>query len=171
MFGARGILRGADMYRKQAEFDAWLREVKRLPNYHGPKGETAELFAEYAEDFNTCTLPHEKFYDMEKWEAEERAGRSGRAGGGGGGGGGGDGSLSLAQQDEVRRAEAAVAAARKEAERMALLRSSLAPERVAAMKRQAELQQAMQYAFRAGDMKEVARLQKLLEPDDPRELK
>ena len=28
-------------------------------------------FKEYAEDFNTATLPHEKYYNYDKWEMEE----------------------------------------------------------------------------------------------------
>jgi hypothetical protein len=29
-----------------------------------------EHFATYAEDFNTCTLPDSRYYDLDKWEAE-----------------------------------------------------------------------------------------------------
>jgi hypothetical protein len=35
------------------------------------KWEEKEFFKEYAEDFNTSTLPHEKYYAMEKWHAAE----------------------------------------------------------------------------------------------------
>ena len=31
-----------------------------------------EVFSEYAEDYNTATMVHEKYYDLEKWEVEER---------------------------------------------------------------------------------------------------
>ena len=37
------------------------------------KWEEKELFKEYAEDYNTSTLPHEKYYDMEKWAKAEAA--------------------------------------------------------------------------------------------------
>lgn len=50
-----------------------------------------------------------------------------------------------------------------------MVRQSLGGERLAAMKRQQELQQAMQYAFRAGNAAEAERIKKLLEPEDPRE--
>lgn len=33
--------------------------------------QTKQYFREYMEDFNTCTLPHEKFIDLEKWEMAE----------------------------------------------------------------------------------------------------
>lgn len=69
-------------------------------------------------------------------------------------------------QDHSRRtAEAQRAAA--EAQRMELYRASLGPARLAEMKRQAELQQAMQYAFRSGNAKEAERIKRLLEPEKP----
>jgi hypothetical protein len=30
-----------------------------------------EYFKEYIEDFNTATLPHEKYVNYEKWEMQE----------------------------------------------------------------------------------------------------
>lgn len=66
-----------------------------------PKRETMEFFSTFAEDFNTCTLPHEKysstscywhtadstdplplcarFYNMEKWDAEQMVKRQRKA--------------------------------------------------------------------------------------------
>ncbi len=42
--------------------------------------EERELFAEFAEDHNTCTFPHEKYYDLERWQrAEAAAGRGAAA--------------------------------------------------------------------------------------------
>ena len=35
------------------------------------KWEVKELFKEYIEDYNTATLPHEKYINHEKWEMEE----------------------------------------------------------------------------------------------------
>lgn len=31
--------------------------------------EEKEYFAEFMEDYNTATLPHKKYYNMEAWEA------------------------------------------------------------------------------------------------------
>ncbi len=42
------------------EFETWLREVKKIPDFNGPKWELNELFSEYCEDYNCCCLPHEK---------------------------------------------------------------------------------------------------------------
>ncbi|CAN0529980.1 unnamed protein product, partial [Ectocarpus sp. 8 AP-2014] len=33
--------------------------------------QTKQYFREYMEDFNTCTLPHDKYIDLEKWEMAE----------------------------------------------------------------------------------------------------
>jgi len=36
-----------------------------------PQVEAKNFFKEYMEDFNTVTLPHKKYYDIEKWEMKE----------------------------------------------------------------------------------------------------
>jgi hypothetical protein len=38
-----------------------------------PKMEEKELFKTYAEDYNTGTLPHRKYYDMDAYEARKAA--------------------------------------------------------------------------------------------------
>ncbi len=164
MFGSRGILRDQDIYRKQREFEAWMREVKMLPNFHGTKADTLEYFRTFAEDYNTCTLPHEKFYDLEKWELEEKARKEAGGKGGGSGGGGSGGNMNLFGEADSRREEAAALAKAKEAEKMALFRASLGADRMAQLKKQAELQAALQYAFKSGNTKEAERIKRLLEP-------
>mmetsp|Transcript_20439 Transcript_20439/g.53239 ORF Transcript_20439/g.53239 Transcript_20439/m.53239 type:complete len:386 (-) Transcript_20439:30-1187(-) len=72
-FGSRGVVRESDFFRKRREFEAWLGEVKQMPGFSGSKREQLELFREYAEDFNTCTLPSDKYYDLEAWEQAEYA--------------------------------------------------------------------------------------------------
>ena len=52
---------------------------------------------------------------------------------------------------------------------MALIRASLGADRVAAMQRQQQLQQQAIFAHKTGDSREVARIMKKLEPEDPRE--
>ena len=37
-----------------------MKEVKKIPDFNGPKWELMNYFGEYCEDFNTCTLPNEK---------------------------------------------------------------------------------------------------------------
>lgn len=36
-----------------------------------PRSEIARLFRDYMEDFNTATMPHEKYYDMRKFDEQE----------------------------------------------------------------------------------------------------
>jgi hypothetical protein len=66
-----GIVRESDFYTKQQEFETWMREVKNLPDFNGPKWELMDHFKSYCEDFNTCTFPSPKFYNLAKWEMEE----------------------------------------------------------------------------------------------------
>ena len=48
-------------------------DIKRTSRETMSKRDEKELFAEFAEDFNTSTLPHEKYYDLDKWERSEQA--------------------------------------------------------------------------------------------------
>ena len=43
-------------------------EVKGLDIESMPKFEEKNLTRDYIEDFNTSTLPHEKYYNLEVWE-------------------------------------------------------------------------------------------------------
>lgn len=63
--------RESDHYRKQSEFDAWLLEVKKISPDSISKLETKKYFLEYVEDYNTATLPHEKYYNMDAWVKKE----------------------------------------------------------------------------------------------------
>lgn len=36
-----------------------------------PSFELATLFEDFAEDYNTVTLPHKKYYNIEGWEAKQ----------------------------------------------------------------------------------------------------
>ena len=62
----------------------------------------------------------------------------------------------------------AEAARKAEAERIAAYKAKMDPEKMAAMKQQQELQARMQHAYKTGDTKEVEKIQRLLVPDDPR---
>jgi hypothetical protein len=60
-----------DALYKRSEFLVWLMEVKST-NYESlSKWEEEKLMEDYMEDFNTCTMPHEKYYDLDKWEKKE----------------------------------------------------------------------------------------------------
>ncbi len=150
------------MAAKSYEFDAWVREVKRLPNFSGGKRETDELFSSFCEEWNTCTLP-EKYYNLGAWEAAAAA----RAAAGGGGGGGGGARFSSARDEEGRRAELEAAGLAKARERMELMRAAaMARAGDPEVKKREELQLAATYAFKKGDHKEQARLLKKLDDMD-----
>lgn len=46
----------------------WATEVQRVDIETLPKFEERELFRTYVEDFNTGTLPHRKYYNLELYE-------------------------------------------------------------------------------------------------------
>ncbi|ORX78838.1 hypothetical protein BCR32DRAFT_206417 [Anaeromyces robustus] len=60
------------MYTKEAEFRCWLIEVKNISVESLPPSGMKQYFAEYMEDYNTATLPHIKYYNLDKYEMEER---------------------------------------------------------------------------------------------------
>lgn len=161
--GSRGFITSSHYFAKQAEFRCWLSEVRGIPpDAPVPKPELLSYFKDYAEDYNTATLPSEKYYDLEKWE--RGVGRAKAAAAAAAGVKSSGAMDMLAMEASAKRSSEASRAA-FEAERMALYRASLGPQRLAEMKQQAELQQAMQYAFRAGNTKEAERIKKLLEPE------
>ncbi|KAL1920538.1 uncharacterized protein VTP21DRAFT_915 [Calcarisporiella thermophila] len=76
-WGKFGILTETDIYSKESEFNAWLVEVKNvMPDQILPRA-MKQYFKEFMEDYNTATLPHEKYYNLERWESRQRAIRMG----------------------------------------------------------------------------------------------
>ena len=75
------MLSHTDLYNKQAEFHAWLLEVKKTHREALNRREEKELWLHFMEDFNTATLPHAKYYDIEHWARQQREQRQ-QAGGG-----------------------------------------------------------------------------------------
>ena len=161
-FGARGILRQYDMHKKQREFEAWLSDIKHLPNFHGTKSEMLDYWKEYAEDYNTVTLPHEKYYDLDIYEnlvatkqIQDTAYLNTMN----------TGSINLLNDAEQRKFEKQKLLKQQELQQIAIYRNSMNSTTMESMRRQQELQQQMEYAFRAGNIKEVDRIKRLLEPD------
>ena len=44
-----------------------------------PERERQDLWETFVEDFNTCTLPHKKYYDLRAWEVENHSKKSAKA--------------------------------------------------------------------------------------------
>ncbi|KAL0076865.1 hypothetical protein J3Q64DRAFT_1769533 [Phycomyces blakesleeanus] len=78
-WGKFGVIYEADIFTKEAEFQAWLIEVKHVDVESVNNIKRKELFIDFMEDYNTATMTHEKFYDLSKWEARQRALRMGEA--------------------------------------------------------------------------------------------
>lgn len=148
------------MNAKQQSFQAWLAEVKGIPSFTGPKWELQNYFAEYAEDYNTCTLPHKKYYDYDAWEMQEYNKQKEH------------------QQSQMSSSNAMLAdeakhradvhqrdQAKREAE-LQLLRATMNSEKIAGMKHQQELQAELRHAFKMGDKERVARIKQKLDPNE-----
>ena len=122
-----------------------------------------EYFKEYAEDYNTATLPHVKYYDYDRWEMEEhqrkkREAESVAAGGDG---------LQEAALDEWRhKEEMAQRAKQKQMEELMRVQRSMTLEKVEEMKHQARLRHELAVAYKTGDEETRRRLQKRLEPEE-----
>ncbi|KAJ3116547.1 hypothetical protein HK100_001040 [Physocladia obscura] len=87
-WGSHGIITSAEMYTKEAEFRSWLIEIKHIsPEDRNSK----QYFEEFVEDFNTATLPHEKYYNMDAWDRRMLISNQYADGTGGGTGSGGGG--------------------------------------------------------------------------------
>ena len=55
-----------------SEFEAYMDEVKHMPGVIGSsKREIMTWFKTFIEDYNTATMPHKKYYNLEQWEMEE----------------------------------------------------------------------------------------------------
>ncbi|KAJ3239884.1 hypothetical protein HDU81_005125 [Chytriomyces hyalinus] len=76
-WGQYGVISTTDMYLKEAEFRSWLVEVKRI----SPEDrDSKKYFDEFVEDYNTGTLPHKKYYNMDAWDRETMNMNSGGGG-------------------------------------------------------------------------------------------
>ncbi|KAJ8516919.1 hypothetical protein ONZ45_g5798 [Pleurotus djamor] len=65
------------VYNKAAEFHTWLVEERKINPETISKDQSKKEFASFVEDYNTATLPHEKYYNMEAYDRRMVALRSG----------------------------------------------------------------------------------------------
>jgi len=165
-FGKYGIIKESDFIgnnqRVRRSFDMWLSEVKGIASFNGPKGELLELYKQFAEDYNTATLPHIKYYDYDKWEMEEYARRKREAEDAATGGG------SKAKSDEFRhREEMREERERKRRAEVELMRATVSAKREE-MKSQALLKAELENAYKTGDQEKIRSLKRRLEPEERR---
>ncbi|CAE6456766.1 unnamed protein product [Rhizoctonia solani] len=76
-WGQYGIINESHMYEKDAEFRTWLVEECKMNPESLSKDATKKQFARFIEDYNTATLPHPKFYNMETYERQMNSLRNG----------------------------------------------------------------------------------------------
>ncbi|WVR08608.1 hypothetical protein IAU60_005663 [Kwoniella sp. DSM 27419] len=77
-WGQYGLISEADITKKDSEFRAWLVEERKINPETVSKDRTKKEFAVFIEDYNTATLPHEKYYDMSRYELKMNMIRSGQ---------------------------------------------------------------------------------------------
>ncbi|TFK50770.1 hypothetical protein OE88DRAFT_1735530 [Heliocybe sulcata] len=65
------------LYNKDQEFRTWLVEERMINPETLSKDQTKKEFAKFTEDYNTATLPHEKYYNMEAFDRRMSALRAG----------------------------------------------------------------------------------------------
>ncbi|KAK1930551.1 hypothetical protein P3T76_013873 [Phytophthora citrophthora] len=163
-YGKYGILRESDFHNKSVSFQAWIRDVKKMGEFNGPKWEAMELFKEYMEDYNTCTLPHEKYYDIEKYEMKryqkqqrkalaKHKGKSDKA------------QTALADEERVRLDRQA-AREKKEQDEFRLVLKLMDKDKIEAMREQERLRSQMQLFYKSGNVEEARRLEQILNKVD-----
>lgn len=122
-----------------------------------------ELFKEYMEDYNTCTLPHEKYYDVEKYELQQyqkqqrRAHKKMAAAS--------ESLGALADEERVKR-ERRDAREKQEQEEFRLVLQTMDKDKIEAMRHQENLRAEMQMHYKSGNVSEARRLEQLLNKVD-----
>lgn len=116
----------------------------------------------FIEDYNTATMPHEKYYNYEQWEMAEYRRKQDKAAR----------KSSVVQEtfndEEERKKELMAARAKAEKEQFNNLLGKMASDKDQreAMRRQDLLKVELQMAYKQGDMTTVRRLEKLLAPEE-----
>ena len=165
-WGTFGIIRESDLHEKQEEFLAWLSEVKGVPQASCGRRELQEHFAGFVEDYNTATMPSEKYYDMRKWYYQEQA-RLQREGNHAGIDAGDNEVVRTTFDDEAeRKAELQSERAKREHALTALMAMSMhdSSSLVADMREQEAKRLKAQDAYRLGDASTARDLVQKLDP-------
>lgn len=166
VYGMYGIIREENLHSKQQEFDAYMAEVKGISGVMSqPRRDIMNYFRGFMEDYNTATMPHEKFYNFERWEMDEyrRASQNRELGLMA------DGREREGFNDEAERAvELKRLRLMQEVQQFDALKSQLQQQQGLRgdMRRQETLRAELQLAFKQGDAASVKRLERLLAPEE-----
>jgi hypothetical protein len=119
------------------------------------------LFREFVEDYNTCTLPHRRFYDLSAYARLHPPSPRHHAAGA-------EGSGIFLNDEQLRRAE--LQAERRQAEgsraREAMTKMMLSKEHLSELKQREMIRLQAQDAYKTGDMGKAQRLMKRLNPNE-----
>ncbi|KAG2450160.1 hypothetical protein HYH02_000262 [Chlamydomonas schloesseri] len=160
-FGKYGIIREADAYAKRNEFILWALEVKKTDVENLGKFEERDLFKDYMEDYNTGTLPHRKYYDLEAYErarAAKAAAKGAKLG---------DKGRKAVNDEEALRQQREEERRKLAAERLVdAYREIKYSDKGQDMREQEMLRAQMALAYKTGDVDKAHRLQSRLQPDE-----
>ncbi|EFN57120.1 hypothetical protein CHLNCDRAFT_143975 [Chlorella variabilis] len=165
-YGKYGLIRETDMYTKRPEFQLWAMEVKNIDIEAMPRSEEKEMFKDYMEEFNTATLPHRKYYDLEMYEKQQaaKAARKGLPAGGAV-------ERTAFEDEKERQRELAAERKRMAAEKMKKAYDELrTTDKAKDMREQQLLRSQMELAYKTGDRKKAEKLAELLKPVDLAEI-
>jgi len=165
LFGLFGTIKESDFYNKQMEFEEYVREVKKKEVLDLPQWESKDMFKSYVEDYNTATLPSEKYYDLHKWECAQAVKRKEReakllAKGLSGG------NVDFAADEASIRRERSERDAKARNRLMAEALISMDKDKANDMKEQDLLRNQMQTYWRTGNTVEAERIRARLEAVD-----
>ncbi|KAG8467448.1 hypothetical protein KFE25_000764 [Diacronema lutheri] len=141
--------------RYEHEFQAWLSDVKGLGAAGLAKWELEEHWKTFREDFNTCTLPDKKYYDLRKWTAAQAREAPLRKV-----------ERTVFDDEEELRRQRAESAKRREQEvsRDTLVRMG-ATNAIENMRAQELAKMQMQHAWRTGDVGRAEEMLKRMQPE------
>eukprot|EP00879_Flechtneria_rotunda_P025828 GHRR01027480.1.p1 GENE.GHRR01027480.1~~GHRR01027480.1.p1 ORF type:complete len:361 (+),score=132.96 GHRR01027480.1:358-1440(+) len=163
-FGKYGYIRDADQHAKHNEFQLWAIDVKGVNVELLGKQEEKQLFRDYMEDFNTGTLPHKKYYDLDAYErgqaakaARERSGAGGEA----------DALFNARADEEQLRGQRIEERRKQQQDRLNEAYNLLKhTDRAKDMREQELLRAEMALAYKTGDTAKAQKLYERLLPDD-----
>eukprot|EP00743_Colponemidia_sp_Colp-15_P005190 GILK01005585.1.p1 GENE.GILK01005585.1~~GILK01005585.1.p1 ORF type:complete len:268 (-),score=66.77 GILK01005585.1:79-852(-) len=157
-YGKYGIIRESDLFMKREEFELWLREVKSTSTEMMSHYEERKFYAEYMEDYNTATLPHKKYYNLQAYEAK-KAGKSDVKR---------SNKRSSAEanlnDEELRKLEIKRMRDERKLKEVQDAYSAMDREKVVAMREQEQLRAQMQHHWRTGNIEEALKIQERLAP-------
>jgi len=164
-FGRFGLIREENFHSKKREFEAYMDEVHGVVNVLSmPKREMMGHYRTFMEDFNTATMPNEKYYNIERWEMDayhqaQAFKQQGLVA---------DGSVRTVFDDEAERnAERRRLKLEQEAAQFSVLKQQMAQRQnlIDDMRRQETLRGEQILAFKAGDRETLKKIERKLAPD------